>query len=59
MVDSENNFIKGRLKEIIIKAGTNVSPLSGKVLLKSFPEIDHVCDRGPDERWVRRSERLR
>ena len=53
MVDSEKQFfIKGRLKEIIIKAGTNVSPLFvEKVLLKSLPEIDQVYVIGvPDER---------
>lgn len=53
MVGSEKQFfIKGRLKEIIIKAGTNVSPLFvEKALLKSLPEIDQVYVIGiPDER---------
>lgn len=53
MVNSEKQFfIKGRLKEIIIKAGTNISPLFvEKVLLKSLPEIDQVYVIGvPDER---------
>lgn len=45
-------FIKGRLKEIIIKAGTNVSPLFvEKALFRSMPEIDQIYVIGvPDER---------
>lgn len=45
-------FIKGRLKEIIIKAGTNVSPLFvEKLILKAFPDIDQAYVIGvPDER---------
>lgn len=53
MIGSEKQFfIKGRLKEIIIKAGTNVSPLFvEKALLRSLPEIDQVYVIGvPDER---------
>lgn len=70
MVDSEKQFfIKGRLKEIIIKAGTNVSPLFvEKVLLRELPEIDQVYVIGiPDERVgeeigavvVRREQRIK
>lgn len=45
-------FIKGRLKEIIIKAGTNVSPLFvEKLVLKALSDIDQVYVIGiPDER---------
>lgn len=45
-------FIKGRLKEIIIKAGTNVSPLFvEKSLLAALPDIDQVYVIGvPDYR---------
>jgi hypothetical protein len=45
-------FIKGRLKEIIIKAGTNVSPLFvEQALRKSLQGIDQVYVIGvPDER---------
>jgi long-chain acyl-CoA synthetase len=45
-------FIKGRLKEIIIKAGTNVSPLFvEKSILRALPDIDQVYVIGiPDER---------
>lgn len=53
MVDSEKQFfIKGRLKEIIIKAGTNVSPLFvEKLVLKALSDIDQVYVIGiPDER---------
>jgi len=53
MNESEKQFfIKGRLKEIIIKAGTNVSPLFvEKAVLKALPDIDQVYVIGvPDER---------
>lgn len=45
-------FIKGRIKEIIIKGGINISPAAVEdALLKSFPEIDEVCVVGyPDTR---------
>jgi len=53
MIRSEKQFfIKSRLKEIIIKAGTNISPLFvEKAVLKSLPDIDQVYVIGiPDER---------
>jgi len=35
-------FIKGRLKEIIIKGGVNISPLAlESTIIDAFPEIDH------------------
>jgi len=37
-------FMKGRLKEIIIKGGINISPVAIEdALLKNFPELDEVC----------------
>jgi len=37
-------FIKGRIKEIIIKGGIKISPAAVEdALLKNFPEIDEVC----------------
>lgn len=53
MIDGQKYFfIKGRIKEIIIKGGINISPVAIEdVLLKNFPEIDHVCVVGyPDSR---------
>ncbi len=45
-------FIIGRIKEIIIKGGVNLSPSAIEdALLKAFPEIDEVSVVGyPDER---------
>ena len=45
-------FMKGRIKEIIIKGGVNISPAAVEdALLKNFPDIDEVCVVGyPDER---------
>ncbi|MEK7065478.1 MAG: class I adenylate-forming enzyme family protein, partial [Patescibacteria group bacterium] len=45
-------FIIGRIKEIIIKGGVNISPSSIEdALLKAFPQIDEVSIVGyPDER---------
>ncbi len=40
-------FTKGRIKEIIIKGGINISPVAIEdALLKSFSEIDQVCAVG-------------
>jgi len=37
-------FMKGRIKEIIIKGGVNISPAAVEdALLKNFPEINEVC----------------
>lgn len=37
-------FTKGRIKEIIIKGGVNISPVAiENALIKNFPEIDEVC----------------
>jgi len=45
-------FIKGRIKEIIIKGGINISPVAIEdKLLSDFPEINQVCVVGyPDSR---------
>lgn len=45
MINGEKYFfVKGRIKEIIIKGGVNISPAAVEdVLLKNFPEIDEVC----------------
>jgi len=53
MIDGKKYFfIKGRIKEIIIKGGINISPVAIEdALLKSFPEIDQACVVGyPDSR---------
>jgi acyl-CoA synthetase (AMP-forming)/AMP-acid ligase II len=43
-------FIKGRLKEIIIKGGVNISPAAVEdALLKNFPEINEVCVVGYED----------
>jgi long-chain acyl-CoA synthetase len=43
-------FIKGRMKEIIIKGGVNISPAAVEdVLLKSFSEIDEICVVGYED----------
>ena len=44
-IDGESYFfMKGRLKEIIIKGGINISPVAIEdALLKNFPELDEVC----------------
>ena len=46
-------FIKGRLKEIIIKGGVNVSPLAiENAILNAFPEIDFCYAIGiPHDRY--------
>ena len=45
-------FVKGRIKEIIIRGGVKISPAAVEdALLKNFPEIDEVCVVGyPDSR---------
>jgi len=50
--DTEYFFLKGRIKEIIIRGGTNISPAAIEdALLKSFPQIREVCVVGyPDSR---------
>ncbi|HEX9722365.1 MAG TPA: class I adenylate-forming enzyme family protein [Candidatus Paceibacterota bacterium] len=43
-------FIKGRIKEIIIKGGVNISPAAVEdALLKNFPEINEVCVVGYED----------
>ena len=42
--DEKYFFIKGRIKEIIIKGGVKISPVAVEdALLKNFPDIDEVC----------------
>jgi hypothetical protein len=43
-------FMKGRMKEIIIKGGVNISPAAIEdALLKNFPEIQEVCVVGYED----------
>ena len=43
-------FIKGRIKEIIIKGGVNISPAAVEdALLKNFAEINEVCVVGYED----------